>query len=148
MKKVVVQGYILSEENDSSKENDVLLNNDIPCYIFGLFDSVQDKITNKAGVRSFSDRKRCIGHDISIINSCNIKIYYLNQKSSLEEAENCLASVFDGRYYTDRYLKGYSEYTITGYQIKQCRIGNHDLINEIKSHVGEYLIFVMEWEDK
>lgn len=143
---IVRQGYILKPDTtvmfDAEHDNDIILSDGTT---FGLFDSIQRAIERKSDVKSYSDTKKRIGHYISIIDNCNIRIYYTDTECSLEEAENMLASVFDGKYYTDKDLVGYSECTITGYRMNSCRIGGHNLKEEIEQHEGKYIIFVMEW---
>ena len=39
---------------------------------------------------------------------------------------------------------GYSEYTITGYNLEEFTIGGHNLSYELESHLGEYCWIVIE----
>jgi hypothetical protein len=34
--------------------------------------------------------------------------------------------------------RGYSEWTITGLELEEFRIGGHDLKKELEDHIGEY----------
>ena len=54
---------------------------------------------------------------------------------------NKLYGVFE----IEKELTGYSEFTITGYDINKCEIGGHNLLDIILSHKDEYMILVMEW---
>ena len=115
-----------------------------------MFQTLHNRVSDLSGVQSCSyfDGKNWISnsvsHEVSILEHCNIRIYYLDKESSLEEAENSLVCKFDGLYYSDKVLLGYSEYTILGYEMSSCHIGGHDLISEISCHIGEYIIFVLE----
>lgn len=54
-------------------------------------------------------------------------------------------SKLEGGYYSDISLVGYSEYTITGYNVEKCQIGGHNLLSIIENYIGKYMILVMEW---
>ena len=68
-----------------------------------------------------------------------------DKECSLEEAEGALVD----RLYGDEvyaYLEniGYSEFTITGVDIEELRIGGHDIIEELRSYEGKYVHLVLE----
>ena len=83
--------------------------------------------------------KRCI------IDDCSLRLYFLDTECSLEEADGALLSKLEGGYYSDISLMWYSEYTITGYNVENCQIGGHNLLNIIENYIGKYMILVMEW---
>ena len=55
--------------------------------------------------------------------------------------------VFEGRFNLETNLIGYSEFTITGYDIEKCTIGGHNLISILCDHIGEYVNIVVEAEE-
>jgi hypothetical protein len=90
------------------------------------------------------DVNKGLGGTKSYIFDANIYIYFTNEKSSFEEAQESLVCKLYGDVETDIRLCGYSEYTITGYNLEEFSIGGHDLENELNSHLGEYVHFVLE----
>lgn len=55
--------------------------------------------------------------------------------------------MFEGRFDLEINLVGYSEYTITGYDVEKCTIGGHNLSNILCNHIGEYVNIVVEAEE-
>jgi hypothetical protein len=85
-----------------------------------------------------------LGGTKAYIFDANIYIYFTDEKSTFEEAQESLICELYGDVETDIRLCGYSEYTITGYSLEDFSIGGHDLENEINNHIGEYMHFVLE----
>lgn len=135
------KGYIVGY-ND--KSNDIGIK-DEGYGTFGLAERIQQRVRSRDDVKSFSDYKRRIGRDINIIDNCSIRLYFTDKECTLEDADLMVATQLDGKYFSDKDLIGYSEYTILGYEINKCEIGGHRLLDIIREHIGEYLIFVMEW---
>jgi hypothetical protein len=89
--------------------------------------------------------KKGLGGTRSIIDNCNIKIYFTDKECELEEAiEAFEVLLYGGDVETKVDKVGYSEYTITGLVIDKFKIGGHDLEAEIRSHYGEYMHFIIE----
>lgn len=90
------------------------------------------------------DVEKDLGGTKSYIWDANIYIYFTNEKSTFEEAQESLIVKMYGDVETDIRLCGYSEYTITGYELEDFSIGGHDLDAELRDHIGEYIHFVLE----
>ena len=45
-------------------------------------------------------------------------------------------------------LTGYSEWTITGYDVETCTLGGHNLMDVLRNHLGEYVNIVIEAEEE
>lgn len=80
-----------------------------------------------------------------VIPNCNIRIYVTESESTLDEA----MATFDKMLYSDEFNVvgadyGYSEWTISGFDVKKFRIGNHDLNRELKRYDKKYVHFIME----
>lgn len=103
-----------------------------------------------------------LGGNKAFIENCNIRMYFTNKECDLDEAEIALLmklevrgflknheekEVFEGRFNLETNLIGYSEFTITGYDIEKCTIGGHNLISILCDHIGEYVNIVVEAEE-
>lgn len=84
-----------------------------------------------------------LGQDITTIPECSLRIYFTDEKCTLEEVEELVADVFDGGLLSTIALTGYSEYTITGCECEDFRIGGHDLDRELRDHLGQYCWFIL-----
>ena len=140
-----VCGLIKGYDSDSS---DIKFRSDDSHWDYGLVEYIQRRIEHKTGVQSFSDYKRRLGRNIDIIHGCSLRLYFTDKPCTLEDADILLVSKFEGNYYSDKELTGYSEFTITGYDVNKCEIGGHGLVEIIRQHIGEYMILVMEWSDE
>ena len=68
-------------------------------------------------------------------------MYTSKKEMSIEEAEETfLDQMFgaDGVYEMEANYTGYSEWTITGFDLDKCRLGGHDMNQILLSHAGEY----------
>jgi hypothetical protein len=88
--------------------------------------------------------KRGLGGDKSYIEDANIRVYFTDKECDIDEAMESLLFELEGEVKTDIALCGYSEYTITGYDVEDFSIGGHDLDYEFSQHVGEYIHFILE----
>lgn len=82
-----------------------------------------------------------LGGKKAFIKNCSISMYTSNDEVSFEEAqERFLESMlgFGGVFEMESNYTGYSEWTITGYDLDKCRLGGHDLNSILLSHKGEY----------
>ena len=140
--KVQIQGYVTGLDENK----DVLIKAKIDSFFDeGIANTIKNLVINRSGVKSYSDYKKCLGRDINIIDDCSLRLYFTDTECSLEDADVALLSKLEGSYYSDISLVGYSEYTITGYDVKKCQIGGHDLLSIIANYIGKYMILVMEW---
>lgn len=138
---LIENGFIMGWD---TKSNDIKIKDE--GYLdFGLAERIQMRLKRYDGVKSYSNYKNRLGRDISVIDNCSIRMYFTDKECTLEDADLMVATQLDGKYFSDKDLTGYSEYTILGYEINKCEIGGHKLLDIIREHIGEYLIFVMEW---
>lgn len=85
----------------------------------------------------------------AIIPNCSISMYFSDKEMTFEEAqEKFLEQMFDvsGVFEMRKDRVGYSEWTITGYDLEECELGGHDLNDILLSHVGEYVNIKVETE--
>lgn len=83
-----------------------------------------------------------LGGKKAIIKNCSMVMYISNEKIEFEEAqERFLNSMFgaNGIYEMESSYTGYSEYTITGYDLERCILGGHDINWILLSHIGKYV---------
>ena len=100
-----------------------------------------------------------LGGKRAVIDECNIKMYFTDRECDLDEAEIALLTKLDGAGFFDdlvnkeelegefnllTMLTGYSEFTITGYNVETCTLGGHNLLDILGSHIGEYANIVIE----
>lgn len=109
-----------------------------------LGDTLQQQLLDE-DVTTYCDSKNRLGHRVCIINNCFVRLYVSDEELTLEEAEICLASKFDGKFFLDTDLTGYSEWTITGMDLNTLECGGHSILEELKSYYGKYIILVIEW---
>lgn len=114
------------------------------------------------GVGFAKHHNKGLGGKKAFIENCNIRMYFTDKECDLDEAEIALLiklevkgsfenhekkEVFEGRFDLETNLTGYSEYTITGYDVETCTIGGHNLISILCDHIGEYVNIVVEAEE-
>jgi hypothetical protein len=139
MAKLYIKGWV-SKDDDliiAVKEN----KDDSDWNAYSLPKQVKEFAYDNGRVR---DVKKGLGGTKSYIFDANIYIYFTNEETTLEEAQESLIFKMFGDVETDIRLTGYSEYTITGYSLEEFSIGGHDLESEISDHIGEYMHFVLE----
>lgn len=103
-----------------------------------------------------------LGGKRAIIDDCNIRMYFTNKECELDEAEIALLVKLEVEGYLDEHeakeelcgvfdmetkLTGYSEWTITGYDVETCTLGGHNLMNILCNHIGEYVNVVVEADE-
>lgn len=125
--------------------------NDNVGYVKNMERSYADSIADE--VSCFADTHECgfqwetdegLGEYHAIIPNCSLRIYFTKQESILDEAIEALIMHSSGIMETSIALEGYSEYSITGYEVENFTIGGHNLESEISEHIGEYMHFVLE----
>ena len=98
--------------------------------------SIPREIQNRFGKTLYDDE--FLGKDISYIPDCCISIWYTNKKCTFDEAQETLCNYLDGYMTVEVAYLGYSEWTITGLDLEEFKIGGHDLEKELEDHIGEY----------
>lgn len=145
MNRLYLQGYLVTdEEMIDKKENDEKFK-----YFINIIDIANEimKFAKKYGYyRDYYDNDA--GGTVGMISNAKIYIYITDEKSSYEEATLHLLEELYGNVYNNIKNIGYSEDTITGFKIKGLSIigidEQYDLVKELKSHMGEYVHFVLE----
>lgn len=80
------------------------------------------------------------------IPDASLRIYYSGYPiDSEDDAMTCLLSRLDGALDLKLSEFGYSEYTKLGVETDNFCIGGHDIMEEIKSHMGMYMYLVLEY---
>ena len=77
----------------------------------------------------------------AVIKNCKIVMYTSNKEMGFEEAqEKFLNAIFAsvGVYEMEANYTGYSEWTITGYDLDKCKLGGHDMNRILLSHSNEF----------
>ena len=97
--------------------------------------SIPTKIQNRFGTIFYDVG---IGKDISYIPDCCMSIWYTNEKCTFDEAQEALCNYLDGCMTVEVAYLGYSEWTITGLDLEEFKIGGHNLKKELEDHIGEY----------
>ena len=98
--------------------------------------SIPRDIQNRFGKTLYDDE--FLGKDISYIPDCCMSIWYTNEKCTFDEAQETLCNYLDGYMTVEVAYLGYSEWTITGLDLEEFKIGGHDLEKELEDHIGEY----------
>lgn len=103
-----------------------------------------------------------LGGKRAFIDDCNIRMYFTNKECELDEAEVALLIKLEVEGYFNEHeareelggqfdlttrLTGYSEWTITGYDVETCTLGGHNLLDILGNHIGEYVNMVIEAEE-
>lgn len=83
-----------------------------------------------------------LGGKKAMIPICKIIMYTSKNKMSFDEAQDeYINFVFgaDGVYEMEANYTGYSEWTIMGFDLDECRLGGHDMNQILLSHKGEFV---------
>lgn len=106
--------------------------------------------------------KKGLGGKKAFIYNCNMRMYFTNKECELDEAEIALLRKLEVEGYFDEHeakeelhgdfdlmtrLTGYSEWTITGYNVETCTLGGHNLLNILGNHIGEYVNIIVEADE-
>lgn len=100
-----------------------------------------------------------LGGKRAFIEDCNMRMYFTSKECELDEAEVALLMKLEVEGYLNKHeakkevygdfamktnFIGYSEWTITGYDVETCTLGGHNLLDILGSHIGEYVNIVVE----
>ena len=132
---LTINGYLLKDDSNiigvaDSKEVSSWKVRSIPDTIMYAFD--------------YRKTDKGLGGRYTYIKDVSMYIYYTESECSLEEAEASVVDKLYGTMEVDVRNVGYSEYTITGYNLEEFTIGGHNLSYELESHLGEYCWIVIE----
>ena len=81
---------------------------------------------------------------IDEIPNVKVCIYKCPTKCTLEEAEQAIIDKYFGTMSIETQEYGYSEYTIEGFYVYECKIGNHDLNDILYDKQNRYTILTIE----
>lgn len=85
-----------------------------------------------------------LGKKITFIKNANLRCWFSDTECTLEEAQmNFESYMVTGNLITQGNYIGYSEWTITGFEVDKIIIGGHDLEKELKAHTGQYIHFIL-----
>lgn len=94
-----------------------------------------------------------LGGKRAFIKNCKIVMYTTTDEMTFEEAqEKFLDRIFgveheyDGEFEMQANYTGYSEWTITGFDLDTCTLGGHDMNSILLSHTGEFANIRVEIE--
>lgn len=109
-------------------------------------ESIITRIETYADSHGFLRQKQTgLGGRQSYIRSCNMKAFFSKKECSLVEAHRRFDAVmYGGDIVTDTSYTGYSEWTITGLDLDEFTIGEHDLEREFNSYMGYYVHLIIE----
>lgn len=108
--------------------------------------SIIDAIENYAELNGlFGRTQKGLGGRQSLIENCNMRVYFTEKECSLYAAQIAFEEhMYGGDLKTKVSLVGYSEWTITGLNLDEFTIGGHDLEKELGNHIGEYIHMIIE----
>ena len=81
---------------------------------------------------------------IDKIPNVKVCIYRCPKKCTLEEAEEAIIDKYFGTMEIETQEYGYSEYTIEGFNVEECKIGNHNLNDLLYNKGKQYTILTIE----
>lgn len=109
------------------------------------FAKFMNKLADKYGIAY--EHEDGLGGQRAILKNCQIAMYTTKKVMSFNEAqEKFLVKLlgFSVLYEMEANYTGYSEFTITGYDLDKCCIGGHDINQILLDHVDEYVIIRVE----
>lgn len=150
MKSFSLECFIISKSDtlDAYIENDIYIRKNNTGEYYLLAEEIKRELEYRNIGKHYSDRKRVIGRDEYVVKNTFVRMYFTDKPCKTEDADACLLNSLEGRLFLDISLTGYSEYTITGYDVNRCMIGNHDLIDIVSQHMREYMVLVFEFPDE
>lgn len=79
-----------------------------------------------------------------IVPKVLVKIYRCPKECSLEEAKGALIDKYFGAMNISTQDYGYSEYTVEGFDVLECKIGEHDLNDLLQDEQNRFTILTIE----
>lgn len=102
-------------------------------------------LAKKHGIAA--EHEEGFGGKKALIKNCSISMYFSKNEMSFEEAqEKFLEDMFsaEGIFDMDANYVGYSEWTITGFDLDRCQLGGHNINSILISHKDEYVNICVE----
>lgn len=92
----------------------------------------------------YTEVEEGLGKKITTIENANLRCWFSDTECTLEEAQmNFESYMVTGNLITQGNYIGYSEWTITGFEVENLIIGGHDLEKELKDHTGQYIHLIL-----
>lgn len=135
-----LEGWLVLDQDDN-----LALSPEKNKYLFG------EECIAETIMRNFRDytyaaliHQDSLGDKRTYIPNANLACWFSDEKNILEEAQMGFDRYMEiGDIKTYGHYVGYSEYTITGFDVDEFTIGGHDLNAEFKFHIGQYLHLVL-----
>lgn len=135
----IISGYIST--SDYSGYN-IFINNE------RITDILWDIVYNESTVGKNIHKDSGLGKRKTIIYNCQLYAYFTKSECTVEEAQEALDVYLytgEGVCECEGQYTGYSEWTITGFDIDEFEINGHDLKAIFNEHAGEYVNFVINY---
>lgn len=127
---LILQGWLDRDSDDNIRINETKYS-----------DNLSEKIMNYFNYESIDVG---LGKKRTIIDNANLRMWFSDEECTLEEAQmNFDCYMETGRLFTQGSYIGYSEWTITGFDVEDLTISSHDLDNELDSHIGQYCHLIL-----
>lgn len=149
-----IEGF-LNLYNDWWTEDEIEIKGPEDRYYRSLAEVTSNRIREELGKNTYKSSEFNSNLDEGMIDvSMNIpkvamRIYYSDDKCSLEEAQSNFILSSMGCLDVCQVATGYSEWTILGYDVKNFRLtsedgGGHDLTEIFKSYIGKYIHILID----
>lgn len=110
-----------------------------------LIEDIKKTILSNSKFGTYEDKNTMLGGEIHTVPNCNISIWFTKGEKSISDVQNTvIALLYGGAYSVDVDYEGYSEFTITDYNLNEFTIGGHDLKKIFENKIGKYCNFRME----
>lgn len=101
------------------------------------------ELAEKIGIADYKD-ELILGGMRATIPNCAIWMFVSDKKVNIEEAQQrffdyILCSGGNCDFEMDGDYIGYSEWTITGFELNKCQLGGHDLNAILLNNIGKYV---------
>jgi len=104
-------------------------------------DNISELIMNYFG---YEETDEGLGTKRTFIPNAHLSCWFSDEQCTLEEAQmNFESYLVTGELLTAGHYVGYSEWTITGFDLDYFIIGGHDLSKELKQHRGQYIHLIL-----
>lgn len=103
--------------------------------------NISEKIMNYFG---YEKTDVGFGQKTTFIPNAHLSCWFSDEQCTLEETQmNFESYSITGELLTAGHYVGYSEWTITGFDIDCFIIGGHDLNKELRQHEGQYIHLIL-----
>ena len=135
-----INGFLGRDSDDAFCVSD---SDDIYCHSGGSIITMIENYARSNGF--FGKTNKGLGGRRSLIENCNMRVYFTEKECSLYAAQVAFdEQMYGGDLKTKVSYVGYSEWTITGLRLDEFTIGGHDLEKELGNHIGEYIHMIIE----